>query len=399
MRQAAVATLYGAGAGMIAAVVLGAMNALTTLLWHGEISWGRTFGTIMVGGVLIAGLRMVDGGKEDDLAAQLRAARDPSAFHWRRSALLAAMAIVAVAFGGAIGPEAGTLAVVAELSAIVSLAIARSSADRAFIGEVGAAAALGGLYGSPPGATMLAEQGEQDAESTTDPKGRQLLLFLAAVAGLAGFALAAKLLLPGEGMRVHLPSSEAPDELRDLLTAIIPALLGGLAGLGFVVLLPRLQHLLTRCGGPVVQTLLCTLAFAALAASFPILRFSGHHDIEAMLAWGVSAGMPALLALAGLKMLCLALCLAGGWRGGAIFPLIFIGAAAGSSVLGLVPSLDPTVAILSGVSAAATVGMGKPLAAILIVALLVGPLVAGALCVGALVGFMLTRIYPVNALH
>lgn len=228
MRQALVAGVYGAAAGMIAAAVLGAMQGLEAVLWAGEPSALRIFLTILAGGALIAGLRRIDGGQEDDLAAQLRQAGDPSAFHWRRSALLAAMAILAVAFGGAIGPEAGTLAVVSELSAIVSLAIARSAADRQFIGEVGAAAALGGLYGSPPGGTLLAEPAAEGPQ--TEPKAHQILLFLAAVAGLAGFLLAAKVLLPGGGMRVHLPPAAAPDAPGGMVAAVIPATFGGLPG-------------------------------------------------------------------------------------------------------------------------------------------------------------------------
>jgi H+/Cl- antiporter ClcA len=397
MRQALVAGVYGAAAGMIAAAVLGAMQGLEAVLWAGEPSALRIFLTILAGGALIAGLRRIDGGQEDDLAAQLRQAGDPSAFHWRRSALLAAMAILAVAFGGAIGPEAGTLAVVSELSAIVSLAIARSAADRQFIGEVGAAAALGGLYGSPPGGTLLAEPAAEGPQ--TEPKAHQILLFLAAVAGLAGFLLAAKVLLPGGGMRVHLPPAAAPDAPGGMVAAVIPATFGGLAGLAFVLLLPRVQALLARLGGVEVQTLAGSAGFAALAAAFPILRFSGHHEIEAMLGWAGSASMPQLLGLAALKVLCLTLCLASGWRGGAIFPLIFVGAAAGSSVLAFVPALDPTVASLAGITAAATVGMGKPLAAILIVALLVAPFVAGAICVGALVGLIFARLCPVGAVH
>lgn len=160
-----------------------------------------------------------------------------------------------------------------------------------------------------------------------------------------------------------------------------------------------MQALLARLGGVGVQTLVGSAGFAALAAAFPVLRFSGHHEIEAMLGWAGGASMPQLLGLAALKVLCLTLCLASGWRGGAIFPLIFVGAAAGSSVLAFVPALDPTVASLAGITAAATVGMGKPLAAILIVALLVAPFVAGAICVGALVGLIFARLCPVGAVH
>ena len=68
-----------------------------------------------------------------------------------------------------------------------------------------------------------------------------------------------------------------------MVAAVIPATFGGLAGLAFVLLLPRVQALLARLGGVGVQTLAGSAGFAALAAAFPILRFSGHHEIEAML--------------------------------------------------------------------------------------------------------------------
>lgn len=98
-------------------------------------------------------------------------------------------------------------------------------------------------------------------------------------------------------------------------------------------------------------------------------------------------------------MLALALCLASGWRGGAIFPLIFAGAAAGGAALALQPQANPTLALVAGIAAATTVGIGKPAAALLIVALLIAPLAPAPLLVGALVGYGLARLGPAPSLH
>jgi hypothetical protein len=159
------------------------------------------------------------------------------------------------------------------------------------------------------------------------------------------------------------------DNAQDLLPAVLPALLGGLAGLAFVTLLPWLRRQPARCGGVVVQTLVGSLAFAALATAWPILRHSGHHQIDALLARGQGAGWAALLLLAGPKALALGAVPGLGLRGGAIFPLIRRcrrrrgpgPAAAGR----------PTLALVAGIAAATTVGIGKPAAALLIVALLI----------------------------
>ncbi|SIS91720.1 Voltage gated chloride channel [Paracoccus saliphilus] len=139
--------------------------------------------------------------------------------------------------------------------------------------------------------------------------------------------------------------------------------------------------------------------FSLLATAFPILRFSGHHELQEMLHWGQEAGLIALLALAALKVLALSLCLASGWRGGAAFPLIFAGAAAGAAAVWLLPQSPVTVAVVAGIGAALTVGMGKPLAAMLIALLLIGPVAIEPLCTGLLIGWLVSRQLPKAELH
>ena len=124
-----------------------------------------------------------------------------------------------------------------------------------------------------------------------------------------------------------------------------------------------------------------------------------NHELDAMLNWARDAGMGALLALALLKALALALCLASGWRGGAAFPLLFIGAAAGAATLVLIPQIPVTVALVAGMSAALTVGMGRPVPAMLIAVLLIGPAALGSLCVGSLVGWAASSLAPAPKLH
>ena len=58
-----------------------------------------------------------------------------------------------------------------------------------------------------------------------------------------------------------------------------------------------------------------------------------------------------------------------------------------------------TVALVAGMTAAATVGMGKPVAVLLIMLLLAGASAPGALCAGALVGYGAARLLPARAGH
>ena len=200
-------------------------------------------------------------------------------------------------------------------------------------------------------------------------------------------------------MALPLPPHTTPRDGSDLLWAIVPALLGAGTGLLARWSQPRLAHALARLGNPLVQTLAGTALFALLAAAVPLVRFSGHHELVHSLEHGVTAGAAALLGLALLKALAMALCLASGWRGGEIFPLLFAGAAAGLAAVNGQPGLPVTVALVAGMTAAATVGMGKPVAVLLILLLLTGASAPGALCVGALVGYGAARLLPARAGH
>lgn len=388
MIKALISVLYGFVAGMTAALVLWGMGLVSRLVWSGPDTRWYIFAVILVGGGIIALLR----GGSDGLALsqQIEMAGKPASTQMRKTGILALTAIVAVGFGGAVGPEAGILAVVAELSVLVTAMLARLHHPGDLVGEIGAAGALGGLYGSPPGAALLLDD---------KPQAPKWQLYAAALAGLAGFLIVARRILPENALHVDLPSHVAAGDGSEIILAVFPAMLGTAMGWLFLKSLTAIRAGLSRCGALWLQTMIGTALFALLAATFPILRFSGHHELHDMLHWGQEAGLIALLALAALKVLALSLCLASGWRGGAAFPLIFAGAAAGAAAIWLLPHIPVTVALVAGIGGALTVGMGKPLATMLIALLLIGPVAMGPLCTGLLIGWLVSRQLPKAELH
>lgn len=388
MKKALIAAVYGFIAGLIAAMVIWAMGLVSSIVWSGPESGVYIFAAILLGGLMIAALRHISEGQS--LSAQIDQARQPAATNVKTTSIVALSAIVAVGFGGAIGPEAGILAVIAEVSALVTYLLGRLHQPADLVGEIGTAGALGGLYASPPGAAMLLDE---------TPQAPKWHLYLAAIAGLAGFMILARYILPDNPLQVDLPAHVAAGDGSDMIFAILPALLGAAMGLLFILLLKACRQLLANFKNIWVQTIIGTAAFALLAAFLPILRFSGHHELHALLEWGQQSGFAALLLLAALKILALAICLASGWHGGAVFPLIFAGAAAGGASLWLLPDLPPAVALVAGIGAAMTVGMGKPLAAMLIALLLISPILTGPLCVGLLTGWLASRLVPEVSLH
>ena len=201
-------------------------------------------------------------------------------------------------------------------------------------------------------------------------------------------------LIPNGQLQLSLPAYIAPRDGSDLLWAIIPALLGACAGIVLRLSRPYITRALNQLGGVKVQTLVGSAVFALLATFVPLVRFSGHHELVHLLEHGVEAGWPALLGLGLLKALALALCLSSGWRGGEIFPLLFAGAVLSLVAVACWPSTPVTVALIAGMTAAATAGMGKPIAVLLIMLLLTGASAPGALFIGILAGYGVMRLLP-----
>lgn len=382
---------YGTAAGAVAALTLWLMNTVQGAIWSRSESPLYIAAMILLGGVLIALIRPHT--EEVSLDTQLAQAQDPIHLKKRRTLFLALSAILAVGFGGAVGPEAGLIAVVGELSAIIALKLAHSRAEERLIGETGAVAALSGLYAAPPGAALL----DSDDEAAPPAQGTPLALKVAGgVAGLGGFLLVAHWLTLGGSGALPLPDMSGVKNGSEMLWAILPAVLGAVVGAVFIRLTPLLSHTLARVGNPVVQTLVGSAIFAVLTALFPLLRFSGHHELMHALEHGVHGEAAQLLALGLLKAVALSLCLASGWRGGAIFPLIFAGAAVGAACSVLWPAIPLTAAVVAGLSAASMIGLGKPVAVFILLAFLTSLQAPAALCVGVLVGYIAIKQFDLH---
>lgn len=275
------------------------------------------------------------------------------------------------------------IAGVSELSALVSLRITRSQAEARAVGEAGNAAVLSGLYGSPPGAAAY------DDDSLGPGK---LHTLLAAIAGLLAF-LAVHGLVSGTPTDLGVPAYPGVRGW-DLALSVVPAVAGAAVAAGYVLAGPLIARLLQRPRSVVVQTLLGTMVFAALATAWPVIRFSGHHEFGEILGLVDERAWLALAGVAVLKLLATAVNLASGWRGGAIFPLLFAGAAAGAATLVLVPGLHPSAAIVAGMGAATTIGMRKPLAILLICAFILHGNALIPLAVGVGIGLIAVQFLP-----
>ncbi len=390
MKPWIIAIWLGFLAGAITSVVLVAMAQLEDLIWAGDRTWLRIFLTVMAGAVLIALLRphapdaTVDAEIETETAGVARQSL-------RAAGYFTVLGVVSVAFGAALGPEGGILALIGQLSAYIARRIGKTAAEERLIRQMGTAGALGGLYHSPPGGASYADN---------RPDAPWPLLLIAGISGFAGLMLTSSLLPKGHGLRIPMPASQGEINAESLTLLLLAAAFGALLGLVFLGSRSLATRVLAWLSGDVrVQVLAGSLVFATLAAIWPILLFNGQEALGEVVKGELAGGPGVLISAAVLKAVVAALCLAAGWLGGPVMPIAFVGATGGIALAQLVPGLDPGLAAAAGVGAAATVALRRPLVALLVVVFTATTAAPIAVLIGVAIGWAVSARLPTPAHH
>jgi H+/Cl- antiporter ClcA len=284
-------------------------------------------------------------------------------------------ALATLALGAVLGPEAPLIALGGGLG-ICAIRLSRRPAPPAFqqlIATVGSFAAISTLFGSPLlGAFLLMEAaglGGTAMELVLLPgllgAGIGFLVFIGLDhwTGLGTFSLR----IP------HVPHV-GPPTISEFGWAIVIGLAAALAGLGIRELGLRVRPLSDRWR--LLATPLAGVAIGGLAiayaqgtgrASSEVL-FSGQTALPPLVQHAGSYPVGALLLLLACKGLAYGLSLSS-FRGGPVFPSLFLGAAGGLALAHL-PGLDMVPGIAMGIGALCTVMLRLPLTSVLLATLL-----------------------------
>jgi H+/Cl- antiporter ClcA len=284
-------------------------------------------------------------------------------------------ALATLCFGAVLGPEAPLIAIGSGLGALAVGLAAKDAPDRsrAVVAAAGSFAAISALLGSPLlGAFLLLE-----ASGLGGPMlgvvlvpgllaagvGTLIFVGLDSLTGFGTFSLA----VPG------LPPA-GPPTLAAFGWAIVLGLLAPCLGLsirrfalwlrGFVE--PRMVVVMPVLGAAIAGLAIGFEAVTDHPAS--AVLFSGQSGIGGLITGAGSWSVGALLLLLGAKGLGYALSLSA-FRGGPVFPAIFLGAAGGIAASRL-PGLELVPAVAMGIGAMVTVMLGLPLTAVLLATVL-----------------------------
>jgi chloride channel protein, CIC family len=284
-------------------------------------------------------------------------------------------ALATLSFGAVLGPEAPLIAVGSGLGVLAVRLAARDAPPNAamVIAASGSFASISALVGSPLiGAFLLLEaSGLGGALATVVlipgllAAGIGTLIFVGLddLTGLGTFSLT----LP------DVPPFDRPT-VAMFVWAIVFGLVAPFLGLGIRRLALAIRPTVER--RMLLLVPLVGIAVGALAAIFEAatdhpasdVLFSGQDALGPLIAQAGQWSVGALLLVVACKSLAYALSLSA-FRGGPIFPSMFIGAAAGMAASHL-PGLEMVPAVAMGIGAMSTVMLGLPLTSTMLATLL-----------------------------
>lgn len=369
----------GIPAALAAVLFLGAVHYVEHWLWIelpealGDTTpqWYLVVGLPFVGAALVLAARVLfpgDGGHEPLEGLSMA----PTPISHAPGIALAALA--SLSFGAVLGPEAPVVALGGATALFLTSRIELGEHQRMLVTLAGSFAAISALFGGPLVGGVLIMESALGLGAQAIPA--LLPGFVAAAVGyliFIGFGDWGGLDAPG----LVVPALELYEDVR--LTDLLVAVAVGLVTTLVIVPLKRGAAELralgrTRLGMPVLLLAgglavgLVALAADALGAGSQDVLFSGQKSIPSLLS-ETSTSVVVVLLVA--KAIAYTVSLAAGFRGGAIFPAIFIGIGIATfPVLWL--DMSPTVALAMGAAAGMTAQSRLLLASMLLAAILVG---------------------------
>ena len=247
--------------------------------------------------------------------------------------------VLSLAGGVSLGPENPVIAINVAL-AVALLARLWPKVGPELVMAIAAAATVGALFGTPVAAALIFT-----GVMAARPGGGSLWdkLFLPLVAAGAG-SITMKL-LGAPTLAFSLPAYGTPRAI-DLLTGAVIACGCLLLAMLAVLALPPVHSFFHRLRNPLVYVTLGGLVLGGLGAiGGELTLFKGLDQTGELLADVDGWATGTLVLMAVIKLAALVIAAASGFRGGRIFPALFIGVTLGLLAHNLLPSVPVSLAV------------------------------------------------------
>lgn len=250
---------------------------------------------------------------------------------------LALALIVTLAGGVSLGPENPIIGLNLSLAVAIGLRVLPGVPARAW-GGLAFAGTIGAMFGTPIAAALLL------AETVSDDR-RPLWDRLFAPLVAAGAGAVTTGLLAADSFVLTLDPYPGQQPV-DFLTGSVIAVVVAVIGMAAVYLFPRMYALFGRLGSPLVIATVGGMLLGVLGAiGGPISLFKGLEQMHELTADVDRYTVGGLALVAGVKLIALLVAATTGFRGGRIFPAVFVAVAIGLTVNAAFPQVPQAVSI------------------------------------------------------
>lgn len=303
-------------------------------------------------------------------------------------------ALVSLAAGAVVGPEMPLMAVGSAIAGFVAMRAEPAVQKVLMLG--GAAAAITMILGNPMISAVLILEA---AALKGSPGGKKVMVAILPVllamgtgyliqVGVGDWSGVGQSQLSVPGLPAY-PTVQGIDLLMALLIALVTAGLAVFSVEVGTLFQERLKNQLAKLLIAAVLVAAAALTVRALTGE-PVntVLFSGQEAIGEVL--GI-ASVSALLLIAVAKTIAYAVSLGGGFRGGMVFPAVYLGVVVGTAATLLVPSASVSAMAATGIAAAVAGVLRLPFSGVLLALLLcasAGLAVTTPAIIGAIVGVL-----------
>lgn len=339
--------------GILSGVMLWALDEVahlgTVWVWEalpealgasGDSPWW-IFGVLALTGFLVGLVvwKMPGHGGQDSATVELIAPPQPV----RAVPSIIVVILLTLIGGVSLGPESPIIAINTALAVwIVTRLWPAIPAQLVVI--LTAAGTIGALFGTPVAAALVFTGALASGGGALWDK-----LFLPLVAAATG-TVTSLVLGGGLGAVASIAPYTDPQAIDLVWASVIAAVGAAVALVGIVAFKALHPFLRRRMPNPLLLSIAGGLLLGGLGAlGGPLTLFKGLEQSAQLIALNGTIGWAGLLAVVGIKLAALVVAASFGFRGGRVFPAIFLGVAFGMLAQTLVPSIPFGLAIASGV--------------------------------------------------
>ncbi len=274
--------------------------------------------------------------------------------------------LLCVASGGSLGPEAPLVQITGSTGTWIGKLFRLKGEALRSLSIAGMASGFTALFGAPLGGTLFSLEILHHKHAVEYYKA----IIPAFVASSFSYLVFALIIHLGLGPIWDLSAYEYSG-IFDFGYAVLFAIVGAALGWGFIFCTKFFKTIFEKKPIPIyIKTLIGGILLGTIAFYLPITRYFGHHEINELLMGTFSLEL--LFAILIFKIIAISITVTSGWRGGFIIPLFFVGATLGLIIHQLIPSINPTLAIVSCMAAINACVTRTPMSTTILLATLTG---------------------------